>query len=121
MNIYHFFLGDEVQKQVNYDKSHRAVLVSDKPDMLQNVYILHTESPQHIIVCPETKFELIETLLEQCESYATKAKEGHNPSKGKMCFAQSKQDESWYHAACLDIKVNHFSFYQILFLKEVKI
>merc|ERR1719225_2509434 len=37
--------GDEVQKQVNYDKSHRAVLVSDKPDMLQNVYILHTESP----------------------------------------------------------------------------
>ena len=104
--MYIFFLGEEVEKQFNYDKSHRAALVSDKPDMLQNVYILHTESPQHIIVCPETKFELIETLLEQCESYATKAKEGHNPSKGKMCFAQSKQDESWYRAACIDIKVN---------------
>ena len=104
---YHSFLGEEVDKQINYDKSHCAALASDKPDMLQNVYILHTESPQQIFVCPEKLIDLTEALLEQCDSYATKAKEGHNPSKGKMCLAQSKQDESWYRAACIDIKVNY--------------
>ena len=104
--MYIFFLGEEVEKQFNYDKSHHAALVSDKPDMLQNVYILHTESPQQIFVCPEKLIDLTEALLEQCDSYATKAKEGHIPSKGKMCLAQSKQDESWYRAACIDIKVN---------------
>ena len=95
--------------QFNYDKAHLAALVPDKPDLLQNVFILHTESPQQIFVCPENQIGLAEKLSEQCEAYANidKAMVGHSPSKGKLCLAQSKQDDSWYRAACIDIIVSH--------------
>jgi len=97
--------GEEVDGQFNYDKAHLAALVPDKPDLLQNVFILHTESPQQIFVCPENQIGLAEKLSEQCEAYANidKAMVGHSPSKGKLCLAQSKQDDSWYRAACIDI------------------
>jgi len=105
--------GEEVDGQFNYDKAHLAALVPDKPDLLQNVYILHTESPQQIFVCPENQIGLAETLSEQCENYANidKAMVGYSPSKGKICLAQSKQDDSWYRAACIDIKGEEYEMF----------
>merc|ERR1712025_1421873 len=109
--------GEEVDGQFNYDKAHLAALVPDKPDLLQNVYILHTESPQQIFVCPENQIGLAETLSEQCENYANidKAMVGYSPSKGKICLAQSKQDESWYRAACIDVKGEEYEMFFVDF------
>jgi hypothetical protein len=105
--------GEEIDGQFNYDKAHLAALVPDKPDLLQNVYILHTESPQQIFVCPENQIGLAEKLSEQCETYANIDKEmvGHSPSKGKLCLAKSKTDDSWYRAACIDINGDEYEMF----------
>ena len=62
--------GEEADGQFNYDRVHIAALVPDKPDLLQEVVILHTESPQQIFVCPKNQIGLAETLVGKCEEYA---------------------------------------------------
>jgi len=109
--------GEEVDGQFSYDKAHIAALVPDKPDLGQNVYILHTESPQQIFVCPENQIGLAEKLAEQCETYANIDKDmvGHSPSKGKLCLAKSKEDDSWYRAACIDINGDEYEMFFVDF------
>merc|ERR1719431_2263829 len=109
--------GEEVDGQFSYDKAHIAALVPDKPDLGQNVYILHTESPQQIFVCPENQIGLAEKLAEQCETYANIDKDmvGHSPSKGKLCLAKSKDDDSWYRAACIDINGDEYEMFFVDF------
>ena len=99
--------GEEVDGQFNYDRVHIAALVPDKPDLLQEVVILHTESPQQIFVCPQNQIGLAETLTGKCEEYANidKSMVGFSPAVGKICLAKAS-DEGWYRAACISVNVS---------------
>jgi len=90
--------------EFDYDPTHKAALVSDKPEMAQEVYILHSESPQKIYVCPENKMEsVLEPLTEMCEKFGNLDNNttGFSPSMGKLCLAKSSDDGAWYRAVCL--------------------
>jgi len=104
--------GEEADGQFNYDRVHIAALVPDKPDLLQEVVILHTESPQQIFVCPKNQIGLAETLVGKCEEYANidKSMVGFSPSVGKICLALAS-DEGWYRAACISVNGEEYEMF----------
>ena len=111
--------GEEADGQFNYDRVHIAALVPDKPDLLQEVVILHTESPQQIFVCPKNQIGLAETLVGKCEEYANidKSMVGFSPSVGKICLALAS-DEGWYRAACISVNVSKKSKFLLTYDKR---
>merc|ERR1711874_469212 len=113
----HEIQGKEGDGQFNYDKAHLAALVPDKPDLGQNVYILHTEGPHRIFVCPEDKIGLAETISEECEEYVNTNKSlvGHSSPKGNVCLAQSKEDDVWYRAACINFNGDEYEMFFVDF------
>jgi len=104
--------GEELDGQFNYDQVHIAALVADKPDLLQEVTILHTESPQQIFVCPKNQIGLAETLIEKCEEYANidKSMVGFSPAVGKICLAKAS-DDGWYRAACISVQGDEYEMF----------
>ena len=99
--------GEVADVQFDYDRVHIAALVPDKPDLLQEVVILHIESPQQIFVCPYNQVGSARNLMGRCDEYAniTKSMVGLSPAVGTICLAKAS-DECWYRAACISVNVS---------------
>jgi hypothetical protein len=78
-------------------------LVSDQPELEQEVTVMFADSPVRIFVCPNNQIGLAAKITEQVLTYCAidETMVGFGPQIGKVCLAKSMDDDSWYRGACI--------------------
>ena len=84
--------------------------------------VLYAENPQNIFVCPSNQIGLAENIATQVDNYAKIDENmvGFAPKIGKMCVAQSMDDDGWYRGACVGFDEDKFVIFFVDYgFKEV--
>ena len=101
---------------------HIASLVKNDPNLEQKVMVLYAENPQNIFVCPSNQIGLADKIATQVDNYANIDENmvGFAPKIGKMCVAQSTDDDGWYRGACVGFVEDKFEIFFVDYgFKEV--
>ena len=97
-------------------------MIKNDASLEQNVMVLYAENPQNIFVCPSNQIGLAENIATQVDNYAKIDENmvGFAPKIGKMCVAQSMDDDGWYRGACVGFDEDKFVIFFVDYgFKEV--
>jgi len=114
--------GQEMGGHFDYNNGHIASLIKNDPSLEQNVMVLYAENPQNIFVCPSNQIGLASEIATQVDNYAKIDENmvGFAPKIGKMCVAQSMDDDGWYRGACVGFDEDKFVIFFVDYgFKEV--